>query len=199
MSEIKVGSEWIGYEGVKVVVKYIGKNILTYEYEDIENSARPEHFLTRFKPAPVRLTVWLNVYEGHAVSYNSKQSADLNMSNAVLFQQEVELIDPREGEGEGENEKRISEVKWTQGKWSYGGSVEQVWGGVIESCGYHVASAHGKNDDECKANAHLIAAAPDLYEALEATANSSGFQYIFSETRDKINAALVKARGETQA
>lgn len=45
-------------------------------------------------------------------------------------------------------------------------------------------------------HAHLIAAAPELYEALEAAANSSGFQYMFSETRDKINTALAKARGE---
>ena len=42
----------------------------------------------------------------------------------------------------------------------------------------------------------LYAAAPELYEALEAAANSSGFQYMFSDTRDKINAALSKARGE---
>lgn len=90
----------------------------------------------------------------------------------------------------------MSEAKFTKGPWSYGGSVEQVWGGVIESSGYHVASAHGKNDDECKANASLIAAAPDLYKALELAANSSGFQYMFSDTRDKINAALSKARGE---
>lgn len=52
------------------------------------------------------------------------------------------------------------------------------------------------NNEEQIANAHLIAAAPELYEALEAAANSSGFQYMFSDTRDKINAALAKARGE---
>ncbi|WP_024898848.1 hypothetical protein [Brucella rhizosphaerae] len=47
-------------------------------------------------------------------------------------------------------------------------------------------------------DANLVAAATELYEALEAAANSSGFQYMFSETRDKINSALTKARGSTR-
>ena len=49
---------------------------------------------------------------------------------------------------------------------------------------------------EVKRQQRLQAAAPELYEALEAAANSSGFQYMFSDTRDKINAALSAARGE---
>jgi hypothetical protein len=45
-------------------------------------------------------------------------------------------------------------------------------------------------------DAHLIAAAPELYEALVKAGNSAGFQYMTSETRDIINAALAKARGD---
>lgn len=45
-------------------------------------------------------------------------------------------------------------------------------------------------------DAALIAAAPDLYEALLAAANSAGFQYMVGETRDMIQRALDKARGE---
>lgn len=60
--------------------------------------------------------------------------------------------------------------------------------------------------DQCIANvfdeanaAHIVKCVnmhDELVEALEAAANSSGFQYMFYETREKINAALAKARGE---
>ncbi|MPR62730.1 hypothetical protein D7027_13045 [Ochrobactrum intermedium] len=63
------------------------------------------------------------------------------------------------------------------------------------------AVSDGGNDapplEEAVANMHLIAAAPDMYEALEAAANSAGFQYMWPNTRSKIEAALAKARGET--
>ena len=95
-------------------------------------------------------------------------------------------------------------VNHTPGPWSYGGSVEQVWGGVIESCGYHVASAHGKNDDECKANAHLIAAAPEMLEALKAAiANSDANIGPYGRTSeaqavyDQVSDAIDKAEGRS--
>jgi len=37
-----------------------------------------------------------------------------------------------------------------------------------------------------------------LVEALESAANSAGFQYMLSETRAKINAALAKAKGKQE-
>lgn len=51
--------------------------------------------------------------------------------------------------------------------------------------------------EELTAYARLMAAAPDLADALEAAANSTGFQYMISETRAKIEAALSKAKGPT--
>ena len=48
------------------------------------------------------------------------------------------------------------------------------------------------------ANASLIAAAPDMLEALKAAAESAGFQYMLHETRDKISAALAKASLTTE-
>lgn len=101
MSEIKVGSEWVFKDNCTVTCKilFVGNTKLFAERDNgIEFMREIKSFLKYYNPAPVRRTVWLNVYEGYVLSYNSKQSADLKMSNAVLFQQEVELIDPREGE-----------------------------------------------------------------------------------------------------
>jgi hypothetical protein len=50
-----------------------------------------------------------------------------------------------------------------------------------------------KNDFD----AHLLAAAHDLIEALKAAALSAGFQYMLVETRDKIEAAIAKAEGRS--
>lgn len=46
--------------------------------------------------------------------------------------------------------------------------------------------------------ARLIAAAPDLLEALQLAAMSGGFQYMVDETRDVIRAAIAKATGATE-
>lgn len=59
-------------------------------------------------------------------------------------------------------------------------------------------SSYGRNDDEMRANARLIAAAPDLLEALQlvrdyvATMKGMGHQY-----QVEIDAAIAKAKGET--
>lgn len=99
MSEIKVGSEWTNHRGIKFKVLFVGGASAFCRWDNGREFNVPlGHFGDIYKEAPVRRTVWLNVYESHAAAYNSKQSADLNMSNAVLFQQEVELIDPRGGE-----------------------------------------------------------------------------------------------------
>ena len=45
-------------------------------------------------------------------------------------------------------------------------------------------------------NARLIAAAPDLLEALILASQSAGFQYMFHEARDVIEKAIAKAKGE---
>jgi hypothetical protein len=51
-----------------------------------------------------------------------------------------------------------------------------------------------RDELESKANARLIAAAPEMLEALQRAAQSAGFQYMTFETREAIDAALAKAR-----
>jgi len=66
------------------------------------------------------------------------------------------------------------------------------WLSPFEGREHHIKwCANVVHPDAC-----LIAAAPELYEALAKAGNSAGFQYMTSETRDMINAALAKARGE---
>lgn len=92
----------------------------------------------------------------------------------------------------------MTERKWTHGPWVWvDGDLEDRGG---EPVAYH--SCHGGvvvND----ANAHLIAAAPDLYEALELMRHEyrtalriSGVDEMTSKTMATANAALAKARGE---
>lgn len=50
--------------------------------------------------------------------------------------------------------------------------------------------------EEAEANARLIAAAPDLLEALSLASQSAGFQYMTHETRNAIDEAIAKATGE---
>lgn len=50
--------------------------------------------------------------------------------------------------------------------------------------------------EEQEANARLIAAAPDLLEALKLTRMSRGWQYMSPETREIIDAALYKSEGK---
>lgn len=98
MSDIKIGSEWVDSINNKFTILAIDEDKLFVKYTKGDHMIISEEGLRVFcKPLPKRRTVWLNVYEGHAATYNSKQSADLNRTDAVLFQQEVELIDPREG------------------------------------------------------------------------------------------------------
>ena len=107
------------------------------------------------------------------------------------------------------------EKKWTPGPWSCStqskllrvGKV--IPGGGVVICGIHRFGARGgaKCSGDPISNAHLIAAAPELYDALEAAEESiatfigvhdypenSGAQDILNQIRS----ALTKARGETQ-
>lgn len=101
MSEIKVGSEWVSESGSGVAtVKYVGEHkvFIKWNEDGSEGERFKELFLKNFKPAPVRRTVWLNVYGKDVGVYECKKSADEEAADGLLFQQEVELIDPREGE-----------------------------------------------------------------------------------------------------
>jgi hypothetical protein len=55
----------------------------------------------------------------------------------------------------------------------------------------------GINEDECRANARLIAAAPELLQALQMVARSS-FMPTVGTTREAIEAAIAEATGSNQ-
>ncbi len=58
---------------------------------------------------------------------------------------------------------------------------------------------HWPDEAECTANAHLIAAAPDLYAALEAIRDNEVVRAICpSPLWGKMADAMIKARGETK-
>lgn len=91
----------------------------------------------------------------------------------------------------------MTERKWTPGPWVWR-TGKGSWQGSIEPdiCDFgddtHYYPSEGTPPNE--ANAHLIAAAPDLYEALERLVielDGSGMEWA-----DDANIALAKARGE---
>lgn len=93
-------------------------------------------------------------------------------------------------------------TKWTPGPWVVGNGLDMksVYGGKHEqllaiSTGEDYGSYFGDDTDdiECmeQANAHLIAAAPDMYKALQTLARN----FPDCATQDAVD-ALAKARGE---
>lgn len=101
----------------------------------------------------------------------------------------------------------------TKGPWFADKCVEGTIGGIQDSHGEHVAQAQarqplaaGKPDYERKANARLIAAAPELLEALEGMterytelANSGDCGFWDCENENEVKAAraaIKKAKGE---
>ena len=96
----------------------------------------------------------------------------------------------------------MNERKWTPGPWRAKSVVVEngEWMGVAVQSDSDVELLWFENDPEPDdANAHLISAAPDLYDALQAMVD-----YCNAECGSKIypghqaNQALAKARGETQ-
>jgi hypothetical protein len=112
----------------------------------------------------------------------------------------------------------MTDKKWTPGPW-----VTEILTGcdpngdewetdieVSSTCGKHIHGYDlGYNEDvdlEIKANAHLIAAAPDLYDALEA-AEESIVAFVegvgiygcigANDILVQVRTAMAKARGET--
>lgn len=61
-------------------------------------------------------------------------------------------------------------MNYTKGKWEVKGFAEfvcGVWYASITSSDKPIAKVRGDNKNNCEANAHLIAASPNLYEALK--------------------------------
>jgi hypothetical protein len=97
----------------------------------------------------------------------------------------------------------MDETKFTKGEWR----VIDLSHGLVVSCkGIDIADigTWKSHEKESEANAHLIAAAPDLYAALEQFISECTLQYTDGrrttapayDTVEKAAQALAKARGE---
>lgn len=78
--------------------------------------------------------------------------------------------------------------------------IKRDFRGIGSDGGYLIGSAMGRDDsgfyadnEEADANAHLIAAAPDMYEALADLVNAFDGEPGFGPAKD----ALAKARGKS--
>ena len=93
----------------------------------------------------------------------------------------------------------MSEPKFTPSPWEVDEPIKSIATGELM---YHVKGPNLITDFEdwgfTKADAHLIAAAPELYEALEflLTCKHGEFCEHYREAEFKAKAALAKARGE---
>ena len=115
----------------------------------------------------------------------------------------------------------MSDVKFTPGPWCLSKQsiriIKKDFSAIGSDDGFLIASSMGRDDSgfyasdsEADANAHLIAAAPDLYEALERSidmlqdyaldykkiSGSNEVHPIHKEIIDQAEKALAKARGE---
>lgn len=92
------------------------------------------------------------------------------------------------------------ETKFTNGEWchDYEGAYHSVWS---KEFNHPVAIVHNETDvvdfDESNANAHLIAAAPEMYEMLEYVMKCAAMQDNTLIDASKIRGLLAKARGES--
>jgi hypothetical protein len=82
----------------------------------------------------------------------------------------------------------MAKIKLTSGMWRID---PQKWSRVIDRCGQPVASVEA--DADSNANASLIAAAPDMFELLEAMENDAT---IPENVREEIQLVLRRARGD---
>lgn len=67
---------------------------------------------------------------------------------------------------------------------------------VRDKDGFFVADADGKDDDNAHANGDIVAAAPEMYEALYAAELELSLVAPASRCLDIVRAALAKAAGE---
>lgn len=96
----------------------------------------------------------------------------------------------------------MTQAKFTNGPWmlEYGevkhrpSSIRAVDGGVSILRANAFCRVAAK---ETRANAHLMVAAPDMYEALELVLQSTGWSCMELEAQDAVVDSLTKARGES--
>ncbi len=86
----------------------------------------------------------------------------------------------------------MDKTKWTPGSWQpYQGADTNWWWVITDSDGSEIGSGDGGFEE---ADAHLIAAAPELYEALEIAIADGPAGYL--EWIETAKTVLAKARGE---
>ena len=91
--------------------------------------------------------------------------------------------------------EQMSESKFTKGEWT-------VEDGRVVACGdFRIAYSYSGSNipytEPAKANAHLIAAAPEMYEAMQEFVNRVDKGEVRSnKTYNKFKSILAKARGE---
>ncbi|MGL6052621.1 MAG: hypothetical protein ACRC16_22015 [Aeromonas salmonicida] len=86
----------------------------------------------------------------------------------------------------------MTDTKWTPGPYkAYCGESTHGWWVILDSKGDEIGSTDGGFDH---AEAHLFAAAPELYEALDLMLQRYGYETC--EYVQKSQTALAKARGE---
>lgn len=102
----------------------------------------------------------------------------------------------------------MGEASFTPGPWRVGISVdneihcvdaEDQFGGVTEIAEVWGTVADKEETSESRANARLIAAAPDLYHALDNLLIAIGIGWDLDGVIDVSKDALAKANGETAA
>lgn len=92
-------------------------------------------------------------------------------------------------------------MKFTQGPWKVSDSYKSYQIPIIAADNYPCGTANGETYEEANANAALIAAAPDLLDALEQSLMALiGYQHqneITKAAQNSARAAIAKARGES--
>lgn len=96
----------------------------------------------------------------------------------------------------------MSDTKFTLGPWrvdpSFDRDIQTANGELEIACTNELVLTGGVKPDaeQHRANAHLIAAAPDLYEAAYGLLYSSEDESTYDHFYSALRAALAKARGE---
>lgn len=92
------------------------------------------------------------------------------------------------------------EFKGSKSPWNYDGNVRGAVEGSIDNLVASVYPMHYENAEEMKANAHLIAAAPELLEALieltESAKEAIDGLGDLADAIDTAKAAIAKALGQ---
>ena len=94
----------------------------------------------------------------------------------------------------------MTDTKHTPGPWTISDEIGEMNGRIIYDEEYGIGEAWDLNGNpENAANAHLIAAAPDLFEALESLLSELDFTETYPfPSEAKARAAIAKAKGQTE-